>query len=279
MLARLGLRAPPPPDLGGLFALYGAWCSRMPFDNVRKMTALRGGDAPRLPGAQADDFFESWLADGAGGTCWSSSNALYALARACGFDVTRVAGSMRDLGDVNHGSVVAAVAGERWLIDSSMLCNEPVPLDRGLYVGTDPVFGVEAEHAGPAGRVVWLDMPPNSAWLPCRLSLSGVEHATYRSRYESSLQRSPFNQRLYARRNRPGEMLVLVGNSRFTKTAKGLACSDLSRADLLQSLREEIGVSGPTLDAWVRSGGIDASFEAPTGSRPPPVTGLPPSRR
>jgi hypothetical protein len=122
-------------------------------------------------------------------------------------------------------------------------------------------------------------MPPNSAWLPCRLSLEAVDHAFYRSRYEASLQRSPFNQRLYARRNRPAEMLVLVGSTRFTKTAEGLTRSELSRDELLQSLRDEIGVRGPTLDAWVRCGGVDASFEAPSGPRPPPVAGLPPSRR
>lgn len=276
---RLGLSALPPPGYDGLSKLYRAWCDRVPFDNVRKLTALRGGDAPSLPGAHAEDFLEAWLADGAGGTCWPSSNALFALARACGFAVTRIAGSMRDLGDVNHGSVVATVAGERWLIDSSMLCNEPVPLDRELFVGSDAVFGVEAELAGPAARLVWVDMPPNSAWLPCRLWLAAVDHAFYRSRYAASLQRSPFNQRLYARRNRPGEMLVLVGSTRFTKTAEGLRHRELARDDLLQSLRDEIGVCGPTLDAWVRSGGVDASFEAPTGSRPPPVAGLPPSRR
>ena len=40
---------------------------------------------PPLPGTQAADFFEHWLAHGTGGTCWSSSNALYMLVTALGF--------------------------------------------------------------------------------------------------------------------------------------------------------------------------------------------------
>ena len=95
--ARLGI-APAPPTLEFLEAVYAAWCRRVPFDNVRKLIALREAAPPPLPGTQAADFFEHWLAHGTGGTCWSSSNALYMLVTALGFTARRIAGSMRDLG-------------------------------------------------------------------------------------------------------------------------------------------------------------------------------------
>jgi arylamine N-acetyltransferase len=278
VLERLGLRAAPAPDLEGLRALYRAWCVAVPFDNVRKMVALRAGDGHPLPGRDAAEFFESWLAHGTGGTCWPSSNALFALVRAVGFATRRVAGSMRDLGVVNHASVKVALDGQDWLVDSSLLTNVPLPLGPAVFVHDDPVFPVEVE-ASDATHVVWTHTPPNEAYLPCRLLVDPADHALYLDGYERSRARSPFNQRLYARRNRPGELLLLAGRTRFSRTEQGLECSDLSREGLVEALCEDFGLGAPLVDAWVRCGGLDASFEPPSGPKPPAVTQRPPSQR
>ena len=95
---RLGLEPRLETNIQGLYALYGAWCRKVPFDNVRKLIALRTGDAGPLPGGDATDFLENFLEHGTGGTCWSSSNALFELATAFGFRARRISGSMRDLG-------------------------------------------------------------------------------------------------------------------------------------------------------------------------------------
>lgn len=278
VLERLALPGVPSRDLAGLDALYRAWCRAVPFDNVRKMIALRRGDAP-LPGIDADEFLRRWLDDGTGGTCWPAANALHALATALGFDVARIAGSMRDSGHVNHGSVCARVDGERWLVDPSMLHEAPVPLDRGTVVGSDPVFRVEVEPVDD-GHLMWSELPPGDGPLVCRLFAPGVSHAFFAARYEASRARSAFNDRLYARCNRPGMLLVLHGALRGVKTASGLAVRALSRDDLLASLRDEFGVSGRTIDAWVRCGALDDSLAPPTGAAgTPPAPGQPPSRR
>ena len=128
VLERLGLPGPPPLTLAGLAALYRAWCASVPFENTRKMMALRTGGDGELPGARAADFLAHLIDHGTGGTCWPSSNALYAVASALGFDARRVAGSMRDLGVVSHASVKVRIDGADWLVDSSMLTNEPTPL-------------------------------------------------------------------------------------------------------------------------------------------------------
>lgn len=49
VLERLGFGERPAPDAGGLAALYGAWCRRNPFGNVRKRlhVAAKGGHAAR----------------------------------------------------------------------------------------------------------------------------------------------------------------------------------------------------------------------------------------
>ena len=278
VVERLGLSSPPSVDPAGLRALYGAWCANVPFDNVSKMMALRSGSKLPLPGRHAVAFFETWLTDGVGGTCWSTSNALFELAISLGFDAHRIAGCMRDLGIINHASVRVNIEGDTWLVDSSMLTNVPLPLEHEVFVHDDPVFAAEVEPAG-ATHVVWWDAPPNSAYLPCRLLADPVDHAYYLAAYESSRDRSPFNQRLYARRNRPGELLVLLGHTRFSKTVNGLQTRELSPDEVSHALREDIGISQDVVEAWVRAGGLTASFETPQGPQPPPMLQRPPSKR
>ena len=79
VLERFGLSGRRALTLGGLEELYQTWCRKVPFDNVRKRIALAKGQGGALPGGTSEDFFANWLTHGAGGTCWPTSNALYAL--------------------------------------------------------------------------------------------------------------------------------------------------------------------------------------------------------
>jgi len=163
-----------------------------------------------------------------GGTCWPTSNALFELARALGFEARRVAGSMRDLGVVNHASVKVRADGREWLVDSSQLTNVPLPW-------TIRCSSTTTRCSRPRSRpldgthVLWTHSPPNASHLPCRLLVDPAARAAYVAGYEASRTRSPFNQRLYVRRNRPGELLVLVGTTRFSRTARGLDVRELGR--------------------------------------------------
>ena len=278
ILQRLGFQSQPAVDLEGLQAVYRAWCTHVPFDNVRKMIALRAGPDCLLPGGRAVPFFEGWLADGTGGTCWPTSNTLFELLRSLGFAACRITGSMRDLGFVNHASVKVAADGREWLVDSSLLSNVALPLNDEVFIHDDPVFSAEV---GPTTRRMssGVTRPPNSTWLPCRLSRDTATRASYLACYDESRARSPFNQRLYARRNRPCEMVVLVGNTRFSKTVEGVVSRDLSTDELCEALHRDIGLSEDVIDEWVRAGSIADSFQPSSGPKPPPVTRKPPSQR
>ena len=278
VLQRLGVATPPSLDLDGLSALYRAWCTRVPFDNTRKMIALRTGVQGPLPAIHADDFFEHWLAHGTGATCWPSSNAVFALLHAAGFEARRVAASMGDRGVVNHASVKVRLAGRDWLVDSSMLVNTPLPLHGGVFIGDDPVWPVEVEPADGT-HVVWWHTPPGSSYQPCRLLLDPAEFDDYADGYERSRERSVFNPRLYARINRADELVILAGRTRFARTAAGVTSRDLSAEEVQQSLREEIGLSDAMVSEWAACGALEASFEPTAGPPPPPVTRKPPSQR
>lgn len=260
VLVRLGFANRPSPDFEGLTAVYRAWCQRVPFDNTRKMIALRAGAAGTLPGAHADEFLEHWLAHGTGGTCWPTSNALCSVLQAAGFEARRVIASMRDLGVPNHASVKVRIDGRDWLADSSMLLNVPLPLGADRFVRNDPIWPADVE-VRDGTHLVWWRSPPGPDPLPCRLLLDPAPFREYLDGYERSRQRSPFNQRLYARRNRPDALVVLIGCTRHVLTADGLASQDLNASGIRRSLRDDIGLSAPMIDCWIESGALAASLE------------------
>jgi N-hydroxyarylamine O-acetyltransferase len=278
VLDRFGLSSAPPTNLTGLQLLYGRWCEKVPFDNIRKMIALRTGDTSPLPGIRADDFFETWLADGAGGTCWPGANALWALLVSAGFDARRVAGSMRDTGIVTHGTVKVAIDGMDWLVDSSLLTLVPIEIGPRVTGHADPIVSVEVEPTND-GHLVWFEVAPGTQAFPCRLLVDPASVEFFEQRYEASRTVSPFNQRITARRHEPGRATLLVGPSRIVKTTTGQDSCDLTRIQVCECLRDEFGLSGRLIDRWVESGGLEASFEPYTGPTPPPQTVVAPSKR
>lgn len=277
VVSRLGLPPAVPTDLAGLRAVYAAWCLNVPFDNVRKLVALRTGDTGPLPGTDATDFLEHFLEHGTGGTCWSSSNALFELVASYGFDARRVAGSMRDLGVPGHGTIKVQIDGQDWLVDSSMLIMYPIPLRDEVHVDRDPLFGVEVEPTD-GSHLVWFDTPPYDEYFPCRLLLDPVDFAFYAERYEISRTKGPFNHHLSVRYNRGSARAVIQGHTRHRNTTAGRESRSLTRDELVHALRHDVGLSAAMVQRFVDCGACDAAFEPPLNS-PGPLTARPPSRR
>ena len=212
VLTRFGFSKAPAPTRAGLEEVYLAWGRHIPFDNVRKRIALTRGDAGGLPGGTAEEFFTAWLRHGPGGTCWPTSNGMYMLLRALGFDVRRIAASMQDMGMPNHGSVIARIEDEEVLVDSSILCERPIPLRRdGKLELDDPVHPIRIEPAGDLWLLHW-GFTMSQEMMPCRLLEDPVDLPFYLKRYEISREMSPFNASLYGRRNREGDTPTSLEN-------------------------------------------------------------------
>ena len=175
---RLGIPSAVPNSREGLALVYGAWSRTVPFDNIRKMISLRAGDQ-RLSGHDASEFFENFLDHGSSGTCWPSSNALFALLASLGFDARRVAGAMFNMPAINHGSVKVRLDEVDWLADSSMLSGVPLPLTDTIFVSAAAV-GIEVEPVGDS-HFIWADFPPLPEFVPCSLRLDPVDGAFMRS--------------------------------------------------------------------------------------------------
>lgn len=246
VLERLSFTAPPARTLDGLNALYRAWGRCVPFDNVRKRISLATADSGALPGGHAEEFFAAWLRHGTGGTCWPSSNGLHALLDWCGFDVRRIAGSMRDLGEPNHGSVIARLEEGEFLVDSSMLTEAVIPLRRGEHLQSqDVLHPIIVEPVDGSFRISFALGFSDQANFPCRLFEHVVDHPFYLARYEITRapDKSPFNQALYATRNTEGAVLSYLGRTRIWKRPGAIEQSELDDRALARSLVEELGLS------------------------------------
>jgi arylamine N-acetyltransferase len=209
-------------DRDGLFRAYAAWCRHVPFDNVHKRVWLAERRGP-MPGDDPASFFEMWLAHGSGGTCWGTSGALYALCSALGFDVRRAVGAML-LGpgpppparSFNHGTVIARVDGERWLLDTNMLTVEPLRLPHGAETtGVDGVAGARAAFSPELGGVR-IDFDPANGRPPmvCLLEREEVDAAFCSDRHARSERVSPFNGQTYVRRHVGNRLVVLALGAR-----------------------------------------------------------------
>lgn len=255
-LDRLGFDAEPGNDRAGLERLYMAWCRAVPFDNIRKRVALLEGNPSPLPGGLPADFLEAWLEHGTGGTCWPSSNGLFTLLHACGFDVRRISASMGDRNDHNHGSLVVRLGGEELIVDSSILNERPIPLRRErASTLADALHPIRLEPA-ESGLVIHWGMSVSTDTMPCRLMNDPVDEAFYLERYEISRGYSPFNAALYARRNFPGGLVSFAGNTRFEKTASGVTSGELAPDELRAALIEELGLSAAIVARLSACGGL-----------------------
>lgn len=266
------------PDLPWLQQLYSAWCLHFPFDNIRKMMALFSGNMGPLPGLDVNDFFINWLRNGSGATCWPMANAFYELLSALGYNTTRIAGAMRDMGIQNHGSVKVTINNQDYLAEASLLVNTILPMDNDTFISYDPVYPLELER-DKSSHLLWLISPPSQEYYYCRLENNPVSYSVFEERYEASRTTSIFNQRLYARRNYPDKLVLLWGNIRYLKTQIGVEYRELERDELCEALHFDIGISYDLITEWVATGSLDSTFESPSGARPTAITLRPPSQR
>ncbi len=224
VLTRLGFSKRPEPTLAGLRALYGTWCRRVPFDNVRKVIHARAADPRPFPGSTAEDFFTAWLQHGTGGTCWSGAGACHTLLRWLGFDAERGIGTMLVAPHLppNHGTVRVRFADGDYLVDCSILHGEPLRLVPGVETVVEhPAWGVRCtwDETGHA-RVLWRPLHVTGG-LDCRYERFGATAEEYANFYEQTRDWSPFNYEVTARANRSEEALGVSFGRAVTYHADG----------------------------------------------------------
>lgn len=228
MLSEFGFSAAPDPDEPGLRRLYGAWCTHVPFDNIRKLIHLRAGNPGPLPGDEPADFLSAWLRHRVGGTCWAGNGALHALLRSLGFDAHRGLATMLAAPNAppNHGTVVVSFAARRFLVDASILHGVPLPLEAEAAGGVEHgAWGVRCDRRDRRWHIRWRPLHAPDG-LDCRIERLRCSAQTFHRCHERSRPWSPFNYSLYVRANRGDRVLGIAFGSRIEIGADGAVQRD-----------------------------------------------------
>lgn len=246
VLAGLGFSGPPAPDLDGLKTVYAAWCRRVPFDNVLKRIHLASGDPGPLPGDDDSRFFESWLRFGTGGLCWAGNGALCSLLTALNFSAARGLATMLTGPDPppNHGTVVVACDGRRFVVDASMLHGEPLPLDDYRPTGVGhPAWGVCCTRQSGRWHIYWRPLHMTGG-LVCRIDRLDAPRDAFLRLNEETRRWSPFNYSLYARLIRGDRVVGISGGQKVAFDSSGsIFRTPMDAAERLRFMVEGIGIA------------------------------------
>lgn len=225
VLDQLGLTEPPPLSLPGLERIYRAWCRAVPFDNVlRRIQIAQGGIGP-LPGCQPEEFFFQFLAHGTGGPCTPTSQALCALLEAIGFTVARAPATITELHDepVGHSTLIVALEGERYALDTAILCERPIPLVKTNTTIDDSLHPIAIEHIAETWRISYLSSGRRHP-MTCVVFDTCIDSQTCVNLYhvtQHTRRFSGFNSALYLRLNRADTILTFIGQFRIETNAAG----------------------------------------------------------
>jgi N-hydroxyarylamine O-acetyltransferase len=246
VLLKLELRNRPEPTLVGLSSLFEAWCRNVPFDNVRKLIHLRADDAGPFPGDDSVEFFEAWLRDGTGGTCWGTNGALFRLVRSLGFTAMRGEATMLAAPNAppNHGTVIVTIDCARYIVDGTFLQLEPLRIDENeiTRAGNDH-WSIECAMRDGHWIIRWRPSHTPDG-MDCRIERLEVPAELFRERHEATRPWSPFNYQVYARSVRGGSMLSISFGERVEQTSDGrMLRTPLDDEGRRRVLIEEFGMS------------------------------------
>ncbi|GAB6146142.1 arylamine N-acetyltransferase [Desulfocicer niacini] len=238
-------------DLEGLKAVYGAWCRKIPFDNIQKLIHLESGNQAPLPGDDPTDFFEGWLRFGTGGTCWGGSNALYSLLLSLGFKASRATGTMLIAPGAppNHGSVIVNCDGERFLADTSILHGAPIKIGDKLPTKiAHPAWGINGYPEKDNWYVRWRPFHMLNG-CTCRMDDTNASHTTFKALNEETRKWGPFNYSLYFRINRGDTVTGVAFGDRFSFDSRGnIKRTHMSTEAHHLFLSQEMGICKEILD-------------------------------
>jgi hypothetical protein len=139
-----------------------------------------------------------------------------------GFDAALVVGSMLDLPEPNHGSVVIDVDGRRWLTDSSMLTGRP---HRFATEGSRTAWAGYRSRLDPDGDTWMLVTDSPRGDLPCRLHPGPRTVEEYRERHERTRALSVFNETPYVLRQLDGSVHCLLDRQLLVWSEQGPSTS------------------------------------------------------
>lgn len=251
ILTHLGFTDFPDADRTGLRNVYSAWCRNIPFDNIHKRIHLASNAPGPLPGNDTVSFFENWLRYNIGGLCWAGNNALCHLLKSLGFTARHCLATMVIAEDIppNHGTVVVELDTEAFLVDASLLHQQPLRLSRSQQTFIDhPAWGISCSYHGNKWHLQTRLLHMKDG-CECRLDLVGAAEGEFHRYNEATRQWSPFNYSLYFRLNQDDSVVGLAYGKKVKFDRSGLVIeAKCDRQSQLKFLAEQVNINEEILE-------------------------------
>lgn len=221
--------------------------SSLPYENLSKILAWDGGQAPpspRLPRRVMREHLEV----GTGGTCFSLTELLRQLAGAGGLEAHPVMAHMRHGANV-HCALTVQRAGRRFLVDPGYLVPEPLPLEaaatrawevgRARLVRAGSLTGVPA--GVPEGALDLYTMEPEGPRWRYRLDPRPPSAAVFHHHWLESFGQPGMRSLLVTLRDEEGRRLYLHNHKLRILGPEGKVNRNV-RATLEQTMADHFGI-------------------------------------
>lgn len=242
---KLGIPSEVPHTAEGLSTIYKAWSRNVGYDNVSLLKYLDNGSQGMVPGIPSEVYFDLWLEHDIANFCWANAQALSDVLNAYGFRTARAMGTMgtgRNLPifAIPHGSLLAWVNDDKYLVDATFLCEEALALVPG-----------EQTTAGTGSLQVWSDADGLIRWqLPqsrfsgsFRLEDEDVSYDRFIEEHKLTIDGLAngrlYRDKLYMRRNVDGGTVTYDQGHIVRRSADSFAIDKVPKGeahDLLQSV-------------------------------------------
>ncbi|MFN8372616.1 MAG: arylamine N-acetyltransferase [Anaerolineae bacterium] len=140
--------SPETPTAAFLDTLMSAYVRRVPWESVSRIVKRsRTADTQHCP-RFAEEFWESAIMHGTGGTCFESNYAFFALLRFLGYDGYLTINDMQTSRRC-HTAILVNVENAQWLLDAGFPIHRPLRIDGSRTTTIDTPFHTYA--AQPQG--------------------------------------------------------------------------------------------------------------------------------
>ena len=269
--ARIGIDAPPAPDLAALRAIHRAHALAFTWEaSDAFLQQPEGGIDPALA-------FERMVTGRRGGWCYHMNGLLGAALAGAGFRVRRLCGAVHRalIGDAvigNHLALRVELEDGPWLVECALgdAMPAPVPLRIGRYEEGFLDCALEAADGG------WLRYRNHRHGMASSFDFrpEGEDEATLAAMevWMRTDPGSPFTGTLVLMRHFPDRVESLTNRTRRTLTADGIGERILAdEADFARELAGTFGIDHPDVPAlWAKTGAVLAAAQeaAPRPANP-----------
>ncbi|GJM41232.1 MAG: hypothetical protein DHS20C20_15140 [Ardenticatenaceae bacterium] len=167
------------PTLPLLEKLLAAYYSTVPWESVFRIVRQAENPSPRWP----NQFWQEAMVHGAGGTCFESNYAFFALLHTLGYEGYLTINNMGESIGC-HTAIIIQIDGQKWVVDVGMPLYAVLPIsNRGILHRRAPFLQYTIR---PDGRSTYqIEQSPHPRAVAFTLIDKPVDDATYRAATEN----------------------------------------------------------------------------------------------